>query len=480
MTKGTTIPTLAEKPATTSQVWLSPRPLFGPGLYWILRILDFVTLAGICSLVTYLRHGESGFTALFHPMFAMVLLIAMVCLYVSDSYNIDRRQHRMQPVIRALAGLGVAGITLALVVYFFGPELLQGEYGPVGRTVLLLTLSIAAIPITLSRLLARKLVDASALRSHWLVIGRADDPCIQHFKKLFSDGKGPGELHFLEQHVESEDAEAYYQHLDVKLARHWSGIVIQEGWNLADRMIERVMHARLAGLRVYDLSDFYEYCWMKVPVHHLHHGWFAFSTGFPLLHDQRIARCKRLCDIAAAVLLLVLVHPIMILAWIIVRLESAGPGFYSQQRVGMGGCNFTVHKFRSMRRDAEALGAKWAVKNDPRVTRFGKFMRVTRIDELPQLINVVRGDMSFIGPRPERPEFTIQLEQQIPFYALRHLVRPGLTGWAQVNYSYGASVEDAREKLEYDLFYIKNHSFLLDLIIVFRTVKVVLFGRGAR
>ncbi len=179
-----------------------------------------------------------------------------------------------------------------------------------------------------------------------------------------------------------------------------------------------------------------------------------------------------------AVVIGILTSPIMVIAAIIVRLESPGPIIYSQARVGEHNKEFNVHKFRSMRNDAEKDGAKWAMKNDPRVTKFGNFMRKTRIDELPQLLNVLKGEMSFIGPRPERMVFIKDLEKVIPYYNLRHLVKPGLTGWAQVMYPYGASVEDAKRKLEYDLYYIKHHSISLDIAIMFMTLKTVVFGKG--
>ena len=192
------------------------------------------------------------------------------------------------------------------------------------------------------------------------------------------------------------------------------------------------------------------------------------------------ALARRTADIALSLAMLVLTLPLMLAAALAIACESRGPVLYRQERVGLHGRVFTLLKFRSMRRDAEARGPVWAAQRDPRVTRVGAFIRLTRIDELPQLFNVLRGEMSLIGPRPERPHFVAQLEQALPFYRDRLLAKPGLTGWAQVNYPYGASVEDAHAKLSYDLYYIKNRSPLLDLMILLATVRVVLFQRGAR
>ncbi|MEE9330280.1 MAG: exopolysaccharide biosynthesis polyprenyl glycosylphosphotransferase [Parvularculaceae bacterium] len=196
--------------------------------------------------------------------------------------------------------------------------------------------------------------------------------------------------------------------------------------------------------------------------------------------DALILGAKRLLDVICSLALLAFMLPLLIITSIVIRVDSPGPVFYKQSRVGKNGKLFNVIKFRSMRLDAEKTGAQWATKSDPRVTRVGRFIRKTRIDEIPQAWNVLIGEMSFVGPRPERPEFTRKLDQQIPFYNDRHLVKPGLTGWAQVNYPYGASVEDAFEKQRLDLYYMKNFSLLLDLFIIIRTLRVAVKGVGSR
>jgi sugar transferase (PEP-CTERM system associated) len=226
------------------------------------------------------------------------------------------------------------------------------------------------------------------------------------------------------------------------------------------------------------LASVYEEYTGKIAVENLRPSWFIFSDGFR--KSAVLITVKRVIDLMVGAIGFVLALPIMLLVAFLVRLTSRGPVLYHQARVGQHGRIVTVHKFRSMVTDAEAgTGAVWAQRNDSRVTPIGRFLRRTRLDELPQLWNVLRGDMSLVGPRPERPEFVRSLTDQIPFYGQRHVVRPGLTGWAQVRYTYGASVEDAMEKLQYDLYYIKNMSLALDLFILFSTVKTVLQRQGA-
>lgn len=240
-----------------------------------------------------------------------------------------------------------------------------------------------------------------------------------------------------------------------------------------------LLNCRLRGVRISDHTQFFERVRGEVPVASLKASFLIFSDGF----RQNLMRAlmKRSFDLAVAVILLILTSPIMLVTALLIALESPGGVIYSQERVGRGGRVFRVLKFRSMRSDAEKDGSpQWARKSDPRITRIGRFIRATRIDELPQLINVLRNEMSIVGPRPERPFFVEQLAERIPFYAARHSVLPGITGWAQVRYEYGASVEDAQRKLQFDLYYVKNHTFLLDLVILFETIQVVLFSRGAR
>ena len=240
--------------------------------------------------------------------------------------------------------------------------------------------------------------------------------------------------------------------------------------------IKALIHTRMLGLRIQDATSFFERCSGKISVEWLLPSWLIFSEGFRMGRWQRLL--KRISDVLCSLGLLVATLPLMLLTSLAIKLDSSGPVLYRQRRMGLEGREFDVLKFRSMRQDAEKSGPQWAEKDDPRITRVGNLMRKMRIDELPQLFNVLRGEMSFVGPRPERGHFVDQLGERVPYYMLRLTVRPGITGWAQVEYRYGSTDEDALEKLKYDLYYIKNGNFFLDLWILLKTVKVVLLGSG--
>lgn len=242
--------------------------------------------------------------------------------------------------------------------------------------------------------------------------------------------------------------------------------------------LRELLECRIHGVRITDKTAFFERVQGEFPLESLKASWLIYGHGF----EQSVARrfAKRATDLLASSLLLALALPVMALAALAIRLESRGPIIYRQERVGRGGRCFQVLKFRSMRTDAERDGvARWAGAQDPRITRTGRLLRKARIDELPQLLNVLRGEMSIVGPRPERPAFVEQLKRDVRFYDVRHSIKPGLTGWAQVRFSYAASLEDSRRKLQFDLYYVKNHSLLLDMRILFETVRVVLRGEGA-
>lgn len=249
---------------------------------------------------------------------------------------------------------------------------------------------------------------------------------------------------------------------------------------MPDEIMQDLFQCRLKGIPVREIADFYEEEWEKVPVYHLKDRWFVNSHGFTVIHHIFYQRVKRIVDICLSILAMIITGPLMLLTAVLIKIESEGPVFYKQERIGLNERTFNLIKFRSMIKEAEKSGATWAGEKDPRLTKVGRVIRLFRMDELPQILNIFKGEMSFIGPRPERPIFVEGLKKEIPYYSYRHLVKPGLTGWAQVNYPYGASVEDAVRKLEYDLYYIKNSNLLLDLHIIFRTFRVILLRKGSR
>ena len=267
--------------------------------------------------------------------------------------------------------------------------------------------------------------------------------------------------------------------VNVTAERYKADFVVQAADDMRGaNWMDALLRCRLDGRRVYEAAGFCERVLRRIPVTHLRTSDFAFADELTVSGARRAA--KRVFDILVASTLLLCAAPFLLIVMAAIKLDSKGPLFYRQERVGLGGKSYWLWKFRSMRTDAEKDGAVWARTNDDRVTRVGRFIRKTRIDEIPQVFNILTGDMSFVGPRPERPVFVEQLKQQIPFYGLREAVKPGLTGWAQIRYPYGASVEDARNKLEFDLYYVKNGSLFLDVGIIFHTVRHVLLGRGAR
>ncbi len=253
-------------------------------------------------------------------------------------------------------------------------------------------------------------------------------------------------------------------------------VAIEDGRN--ELPVQELLALRFRGVRIENVDALFERIYGKIKLDALRPSSFLYSEGFRVRRSQQFTR--QILSTLVAGLGLLLFLPLFPLIVLLVRLSSPGPIFFRQTRVGMAGRLFRIFKFRTMRTDAEAAGARWATKNDPRVTSVGRFMRATRIDEIPQLWNILKGEMAFVGPRPERPEFVPMLEEKLPFYGLRHMVRPGLTGWAQIRYGYGATLEEARQKLEYDLYYVKHMSLGLDLLIMFETIKTIVRRRGAQ
>lgn len=446
-------------------------------LAWLLLAGDVAALWMCFSLASFLRLGEwlelASWQVVWPPAFVLL------SLYIFDTYAPDRFASGVWAGVRSIMAVVVAGALISLFVYLAG---LWGQHAIFGRGIFAVALILFLPWAVFSRYYSAQWTRRYVSGVKWLVLGLGEN--VQRLYRDFHASGTAGTLEFV-----AADAGGVQQaslpgilgtigDIDQFDLNTYVGIVLTQEIELTDALTKRLMELRLHGVRVYDFSDFYECLWHKVPVMHLSSGWFVFSRGFDLLHNPIGMRVKRVLDIMFAALALVAALPLMLVVGIAIRLESPGPAVYRQERKGENGRIFVLYKLRSMYTDPQASQSRWTVKNDPRITRVGRFIRLFRLDELPQLVNVIRGDMSFIGPRPEARELTELYEGEIPFYDLRYLVRPGITGWAQVMYPYGSSVEDAREKLQYDLFYIKNYSLLLDLAILLKTIRVVLWGRG--
>ncbi|HSJ80921.1 MAG TPA: TIGR03013 family XrtA/PEP-CTERM system glycosyltransferase [Thiobacillus sp.] len=371
-------------------------------------------------------------------------------------------------------------VTMSLLFYFFPPLLF-------GRGAFLLSFGLALLGILISRALFIRWAQAGAFKARALVIGTGSRAA--HIEALLAKRGQAGNVQVIgylpmggSHHFVNADRILDTQESLPELAARLqiSEIILA----VRDRRsgglpVPDLLTCKLRGIRVLELSSFFERENGHLQLDSMNASWMILAEGFHqgMLRDT----IKRLFDLVVSAAMLAVSLPIMVLTALMIKLESPGPVLYRQERVGQGGRNFTILKFRSMCVDAEKDGKpRWAGQNDSRVTLTGRFIRRTRIDELPQVFNVFFGDMSFVGPRPERPYFVQDLTQKIPYYGVRHTVKPGITGWAQVRYAYGATDEDAMHKLQYDLYYVKNHSLFLDLMILFQTAQVVLWGKGVR
>jgi sugar transferase (PEP-CTERM system associated) len=412
------------------------------------------------------------------------LLVAAVtqgCLYYGDLYDLRSVVDRRELFIRLIQALGGASFVLA-AIYFWFPDLI------LGRGIFMIAAALIIVVVAGWRLAFEWLSRRVGPRERLLLVG-TNPAAVALATELFERRQDLGVE--IIGFVDADPSKVGTPILNpgvigtiedipsIVRARNVDRVVVSLTDARGKLPMEKLLEMKLDGVTFDHLPSVYEEYTGKIAVENLRPSWLIFSAGFK--KSQTLALSKRSLDIVIAALGLLIGLPLMLVIALAVKLTSSGPVFYHQRRVGLRGHIFTVHKFRTMRADAEAkTGPVWASKTgDARVTAVGYWLRRTRLDELPQLWNVLIGEMSFVGPRPERPEFVSDLTRLIPYYGQRHIVRPGLTGWAQVCYTYGASTEDALQKLQYDLFYIKNLSIGLDLYIIFETIKTVVLRKGA-
>ena len=389
---------------------------------------------------------------------AMIIVSALIAYYIANVYNVATNKYKLKDMTTVIVinGILMTVTTFSKIFTFYEGIILFGI-------------------ITIFQIAFRYIVIMAVVEKERVVFVGEND----YTEDLLESVKKDGQYVFVTS-LNNTDMKALGKEiLELYNTKKFDVLVDFTDKLLRDpKITEKLLQYKLEGLQYYNYLEFYETYENKLPISHLSPKWFLENTGFEIYHNNFNLKAKRLLDLLFALLIGIFAAPVIVLAAIIVKLESKGPVFFIQERIGEGNKKFNIVKFRSMTTDAEKDGPQWASKNDNRVTKFGKIMRATRIDELPQLWNVLRGEMSFVGPRPEREFFIQQLEKEIPYYNLRHTVTPGLTGWAQVMYPYGASVEDAYRKLQYDLYYIKHHSIPFDVKVLLKTVTIVIFGKG--
>ena len=411
---------------------------------------------------------EGGYVKLF--IFTGVVLL---CSHWFDLYDTARLNTKGELYFRLLMVPGLLAFLMAAVSYVRPQYLLGGSSSALG--LLILTVALVgwrigfAWLVQLPILVERVYVLGTGERAQRLVQGLRQNP-----ETGVEVASWTGKL---EGAVTRDSVGAHL--MDVVHRQKVHRVIVAMPDRRGTIPMQELLELRMEGIKIEEATTWLEKMSGKIEVENLNHSWLIFGDGFR--RSTIFIAVRRVLSIFISLVGLMLTLPLLPLIMLAVHLDSEGPVFYTQTRVGKGGKLFKVVKFRTMRQDAEAAnGPQWAGNDDPRVTRVGKFLRTTRLDEIPQMWCVLKGDMGFVGPRPERPEFIALLSKEIPFYGVRHMVRPGVTGWAQIKYKYGSTIEDAREKLQYDLFYIKNASIGLDLLIMFQTIKTVLLRRGAQ
>ncbi len=409
-----------------------------------------------------------------HTGFVMMIMTAMIAVGV---YGADALRSMRYATARILVAVSLGIIALSFVDFLLASQSFW-------RSILAYAMALSIVLLMLNRLIIGGILGASAFRRRVLVLGAGNRA--QRLREL---GEKPESGFSIVGYIAMTDAKPLIEEAIPRTALHnltrfvenlgVSEVVLALEERRNALPLKDLLRIKTAGVHVNDFSSFIERETGRVDLDSVNPSWLIFSDGFSSGRMFSSA-AKRVFDVVASLLLLIVTAPVILLFALLVKFDSKGPAFFRQTRVGLFGESFDIIKLRSMRTDAEVGGAQWATKNDPRVTRLGRFIRKVRIDELPQTWTVLKGEMSFVGPRPERPEFVADLEEQLSYYAERHMVKPGITGWAQVNYPYGASIEDSRHKLEYDLYYAKNYTPFLDLIIILQTLRVVVLGEGAR
>lgn len=444
----------------------------------ILLLCEALIVGGSFVLASALVLGPSTMDVLANNhgliKIAALTVVTILCAYYFDLYEPQHLSAPWEIYFRLLLVIGCLSLLLSVVLFMF-PEV------DIARYVLLLGLALVVVSLIMWRRAFEWISGKSIFQERVFVLGNGEIAAnlvtairarkeagmevVGYDSPLLHRHEGPGAFIGVMDEVAA-----------LKPPIHRVVIAMEE--RRGELPVDALLAMRMRGVEIEEVGNLLERLTGKLQLEGLRPSNLLFCEGFNMKPSLRMM--QQVASTIVALIGLLLFLPFFPFVVLVIKLSSKGPIFFSQTRVGLGGKNFQVYKFRTMFTDAEAKGARWATKDDPRVTRIGGFLRKTRIDEVPQLWNVLRGDMSFVGPRPERPEFTSWLAEEIPYYNLRHMIRPGLTGWAQVRYGYGATLAEAREKLSFDLYYLKHKSLGLDLLIMFETIKTIVRRRGAQ
>ncbi len=445
--------------------------------------LESIFIGGMVILGAYLRFlgHPAGFYQYEYLILKAILIVACVqlSLYYFDLYDLKAFRSNIELGIRLLQSLGVSSILLAFLYYLF-PLLI------IWRGIFLISLGFMGVVIVSWRIIYNHILKTRELDQRIMVVGSG--LLASHIAKEIVEKVDTGFklIGFITDHPERVGEKLVNpsiigdqsQILDIATKERVDRIIVALEERRGKFPDAQLLECKMRGIAVEDGVEFYEHLTGRLQVESLRPSFLIFSNGFKKMKLTMWA--KRVAESSLSLIGLVLLSPVILVISVLIKIESRGPVFYKQERVGEMGKIYNLFKFRSMVENAEANGPVWTEQDDKRITRIGRRIRKWRLDEIPQMLNVLKGDMSFVGPRPERPFFVEKLRKEIPFYDQRLSVKPGVTGWAQIKYPYGASNRDALEKLKYDLYYIKNLSLLYDLLIIFDTIKVVLFRKGAR
>lgn len=420
------------------------------------------------TIISYLGLNEAIMIIL------LMLIICLISFYSFDLYNIKEKFIRTRSLVNLVGSLILASL-ISIGLFYVFPYV-------IGRGIFLISLVLIGVLVTIWRLSYSFFFSLTVPGRNVLIVGTGNAA-----KAIYLNLKENPEykvVGFINDNPNIKES-SYMKILGNSLSlekiaedQNINDIVVTSRFTSNKKLDKALVKCKMKGISIYDIARFYEYLMGKLPIDHVKERWLLYSNGFGKLGSKINKRLKRILDIIICSFILIISFPIGIIITFIIKVSSKGPLFLIQERTGKNNKPFNLIKFRTMISDAEKGEPKWASENDPRITKFGKILRKTRLDEMPQLINVLKGEMSIIGPRPEREFFIKKLMERIPFYSLRFSVKPGLTGWAQVNYKYGASEKDAIEKLQYDLYYVKNMSFFLDFRILLKTIRIVIFGMG--